>query len=70
MIEDKNLTRALLKRLSEIEASLPQGTSVLIQPPVEGMYVPDPLKIPGYDGKQIEFHLLLLCGRGLSTQEA
>ena len=64
MIEDKNLTRTLLKRLSEIEASLPQGASVAIQPSVEGMYVANPLKIPGYDGKQIEFHLLLLLQQG------
>jgi hypothetical protein len=63
MIEDKNLTRALLQRLSEIETSLPQGASVTIQPPVE-LYVPNPLKIPGYDGKQIEFHLGLLLRHG------
>ena len=57
MIEDRILTRALLERLLEIEGSLAQGASATIQPPVEGMYVPNALSIPGYGGKQIEDHL-------------
>jgi len=65
MQEDGRLIRALLTKLLEIESSIAQGGSVLIQPPVEGLHVPDPIRIPGYDGKQIEFHLKLLLRRGL-----
>jgi len=65
MKEDQNLTRALLERLSEVEASLPQTASVTIQPPVEGMFVPAPFTIPGYTDKEIADHLELLVRHGL-----
>ena len=64
MQEDITLTRALLRKLSEIETLLPHGASKTIQPPVEGLHVPDPITVPGYDGKQIEYHLHLILERG------
>ena len=64
MQEDETLTNALLRKLSEIKSSLPQGASITIQPPVEGLHVPDPITVPGYGGKQIEHHLHLLLQRG------
>jgi hypothetical protein len=65
MKEDRRLIRALLARLLEVESSIEQGGSVLIQPPVEGVHIHDPIQISGFNGKQIEFHLKLLLDRGL-----
>lgn len=65
MDQDDGLLRALLVKLAEIETSLQEGDSRLVQPHIEGTHVDNPLIVPGYDHDQIDFHLQLLLQRGL-----
>ena len=65
MTRDENLMRKLLVKLAEIQTTLQQGDSVLIQPHIEGMHVENAIAVPGYDHEQIDFHLRLLCREGL-----
>jgi hypothetical protein len=61
MRRDDNLLLALLSKLAERERTLESGASVLVQPQVEGLYIENPLSVPGYDHEQLDFHLRLLC---------
>src|SRR6185437_3991388 len=63
--QDDRLLCELLRRLSQVEASLQEGDSRLIQPQIDGAKVEDPIVVPGYDNDQIDFHLRLLLKRGL-----
>ncbi len=65
MEQDDTLARELLIKLSEIEASLQEGDSRLVQPRIEGLHVENPLAVPGYGHEEIDFHLRLLLRRGL-----
>lgn len=65
MTQDNTLLRQLLVKLAEIQVTLQEGDSVLIQPRIEGMPVEYPLDVPGYDHEQVDFHLRLLCQLGL-----
>ena len=61
MRRDDKLLLALLSQLAKRERVLASGASVLVQPQIEGLYIENPLSVPGYDGEQIDFHLRLLC---------
>jgi hypothetical protein len=61
MRRDDELLLALLSKLAGRERALASGASVLVQPQIEGLYVENPLSVPGYDHEQIDFHLRLLC---------
>lgn len=65
MTRDNTLMRKLLVKLTEKQATLQEGDSVLIQPRIEGMHAEYPLDVPGYDHEQVDFHLRLLCQLGL-----
>ena len=65
MEQDDGLDRAILTKLSEIENTLQEGDSRLVQPHIEGQHVENPLIVPGYDHDQIDRRLRLLLQRGL-----
>lgn len=57
MQQDKNLIRALLAYLLEIEASKRPEEQVLVQPHYEDAAVPNGFRIDGYTGQQIDDQL-------------
>jgi hypothetical protein len=63
--QDNRLIRELLIILSNIEASLQPGDSVLVQPEIEGERVENAISVPGYNWSQIDSQLRSMCQRGL-----
>jgi hypothetical protein len=72
MKQDNNLMRELLIMLNTLEESMPIGASMaLFQPYYEDLHNSDGIKIDGYNGQQIDFHLrLLIEERYIDAQEA
>jgi hypothetical protein len=72
MKQDNNLMRELLIMLNTLEESMPIGASMaLFQPYYEDLHNSDGIKIDGYNGQQIDFHLqLLIEKRYIDAQEA
>jgi hypothetical protein len=60
-----SLTRQLLVKLSNVEALLPVGDVVLVQPHIDEMRTTTAISVPGYDWQQINLHLRWMCQCGL-----
>ena len=63
--QDNRLIRELLIILSNREASLQPGDSVLVQPEIEGERVENAISVPGYNWSQIDSQLRSMCQHGL-----
>lgn len=63
MMRDDRLTKLVLAKLTEIQANLADGDSILVQPAYEG--VEYPLPVPGYTPEAVDDELRSLLQRGL-----
>ena len=64
--QERTLTRELLAKLSEIEASLEPSEAKLIQPAtIDDLECPGGITVQGFDGRQIDERLRSMCRQGL-----